>query len=52
MCYRGNYVSLRPLICTVYGLPGALSIGIKRREREADHFPPTNAEVKNGGATL
>jgi hypothetical protein len=31
-------------------VPGALSPGIKRPGRETDHSPPTNAEVKNGGA--
>jgi hypothetical protein len=28
----------------------ALSLGEKRQEREADHSPPSTAEVKNGGA--
>jgi hypothetical protein len=27
--------------------PGALSLGVKRPEDEADHSPPTSAEVKN-----
>jgi hypothetical protein len=27
-------------------VPGAFSPGVKRQEREADHSPPTNAEVK------
>jgi hypothetical protein len=27
-------------------VPGALSPGVKRLEREADHSPPTSAEVK------
>jgi hypothetical protein len=27
-------------------LPGALSLGIKRTGREADHSPPSRAEVK------
>jgi hypothetical protein len=26
--------------------------GVKRTEREADHSPPSSAEVKNGGAIL
>jgi hypothetical protein len=26
--------------------PGALSLGVKRSGREADHSPPSNAEVK------
>jgi hypothetical protein len=27
-------------------VPGALSPGVKRQGREADHLPPTSAEVK------
>jgi hypothetical protein len=27
-------------------LPGALSPGVKRQRREADHSPPASAEVK------
>jgi len=27
--------------------PGALSLGVKRPGREADHSPPSSAEVKN-----
>jgi hypothetical protein len=27
-------------------VPGALSLGVKRSGREADHSPPTSAEVK------
>jgi hypothetical protein len=30
-------------------MPGSLSAGLKRAEREADNLPPC-AEVKNGGA--
>jgi hypothetical protein len=30
----------------------SLSLGIKRQGREADHSPPSSAEVKKGGATL
>jgi hypothetical protein len=29
---------------------GALYLGLKRPRREADHSPPSSAEVKNGGA--
>jgi hypothetical protein len=28
-------------------IPGALSLGVKRPRREADHLPPSSAEVKN-----
>jgi hypothetical protein len=31
-------------------LQGALSLGVKRVKSEADHSPPSSAEVKNGGA--
>jgi hypothetical protein len=29
---------------------GVLFPGVKRQGREADHLPPSSAEVKNGGA--
>jgi hypothetical protein len=29
------------------GVPGILSPGVKRLRREADHSPPSSAEVKN-----
>jgi hypothetical protein len=32
-------------------VPWALSPQVKRQGREADHSPPSSAEVKNGGAT-
>jgi hypothetical protein len=28
---------------------GALSLRVKRQGREADHLPPSSAEVRNGG---
>jgi hypothetical protein len=31
--------------------PGALSLGVKRQGREADHSPPFSAEVKNASYT-
>jgi hypothetical protein len=31
-------------------VPGALSRGVRRPGREADHSPPSSAEVKNGAA--
>jgi hypothetical protein len=31
-------------------VPRALSQGVKRQGREADHSPPTSAEIENGGA--
>jgi hypothetical protein len=32
---------------SIQGVSGALSLGIKRPGREADHPPPASAEVKN-----
>jgi hypothetical protein len=32
-------------------VPEALSPGVNRQGREADHSPPSSAEVKNDGAT-
>jgi len=29
-------------------VPGHLSLGVKRPGREADHSPPSSAEVKEG----
>jgi len=29
-------------------VPGALSLGVKRPDREADHLSPSSAEVKEG----
>jgi hypothetical protein len=31
-------------------VPGPLSLGVTRPGHEADHSPPSRAEVKNGGA--
>jgi hypothetical protein len=31
-------------------VPGALSPGVKRQGRDADHSPPSTAKVKTGGA--
>jgi hypothetical protein len=34
------------VIITNYILPGALSLGVERPVREADHSPPSSVEVK------
>jgi hypothetical protein len=39
---------LGPTQPPVQWVTGALSLGIKRQDREADHSPPSSAEVKNG----
>jgi hypothetical protein len=38
--------ALGPTQPSIEWVPGALSPGVKRRGREADHSPPTSAEVK------
>jgi hypothetical protein len=42
--------NLRPTQPPIKWVPGALSSGMKRQERETDHSPPSCAEIKNGGA--
>jgi hypothetical protein len=39
--------ALGPTQSSIQWVPGELSLGVKRPEREADHSPPSNAEVKN-----
>jgi hypothetical protein len=38
---------LEPTQHPIQWVPGALSLGVKRPRREADHSPPSSAEVKN-----
>jgi hypothetical protein len=38
--------ALRPTQPPIQWVSGALSLGIKRPDREADHSPPSSAEVK------
>jgi hypothetical protein len=38
---------LGPTQPPVQGVPGALSLGIKRRRRETENSPPSSADVKN-----
>jgi hypothetical protein len=37
--------ALRPTQPPIQWVPGALSLGVKRPGREADHSPPSSAEV-------
>jgi hypothetical protein len=37
---------LGPTQSPIQWVPGALSLGVKRPAREADHSPPSSAEVK------
>jgi hypothetical protein len=39
--------ALGPTQSPIQGVPGALSLGVKRPMREADYSPPSSAEVKN-----
>jgi hypothetical protein len=39
--------ALGPTQPPIQGVPGALSLGVKRPGREADNSPPSSAEVKN-----
>jgi hypothetical protein len=39
--------TLEPTQLLIQWVPGALSLGVKRAGREADHLPPSSAEVKN-----
>jgi hypothetical protein len=32
----------------IQGVPGALSLGVKRPVRETDHSPPSSSKVNNG----
>jgi hypothetical protein len=40
---------LGPTQSPIQWIPGVLFPGVKRPGREADHSPPSSAEVKNGG---
>jgi hypothetical protein len=41
-----NGSGAHPIQPPIQWVPGALSLGVKRPEREADHSPPSSAEVK------
>jgi hypothetical protein len=47
------FITFRPALgCSqppIQSVPGAISPGVRRKGREADHSPPTSVEVKNGG---
>jgi hypothetical protein len=38
--------TLEPIQPSIQWVPGSFSLGVKRPEREADHSPPSSAEVK------
>jgi hypothetical protein len=39
--------ALGPTQPPIHWVPGAVSLGVKRSGREADHSPPSSAKVKN-----
>jgi hypothetical protein len=41
-----SWLAVGPIQPPIQWVPGALSPGVKRQGREADHSPPTSAEVK------
>jgi hypothetical protein len=41
------YMLLGPTQPPIQCVPGALSLGVKRPEREADRSPPSSADVRN-----
>jgi hypothetical protein len=43
-------LALRPTQFPIQWVLGAPSLGVKWQGHEADHSPPSSAEVKNGGA--
>jgi hypothetical protein len=43
---KSSREALRPTQPPIQWVPGDLSLRIKKQEREADHSPPTSAEVK------
>jgi hypothetical protein len=43
---NASRTALRPAQSPIQWVPGALSLGVKRPGREADHSPPFSAEVK------
>jgi hypothetical protein len=51
--HRDNFIfcasrtGLGPTQPPIQWAPGALSLGVKRPGREADHSPPSSAEAKN-----
>jgi hypothetical protein len=44
--YHRARTAVGPAQPLIHWVPGALSVGVKRQGREADHSPPSSAEVK------
>jgi hypothetical protein len=49
LCSIAYRLALMPTQLPIQWVKGALSLDVKRPEREADHSSPSIAEVKNGG---
>jgi hypothetical protein len=47
LCTTASRTALGPTQPPIQWVPGILSLGVKRPGREADHSPPSSAEVKN-----
>jgi hypothetical protein len=45
-------LALRPTQSPIQWVPRVIFLGMKQKGREADHSPPSSADVKNGGAIL
>jgi hypothetical protein len=43
-------LALEPTKLPLQWVPWTLSVGVNRPRHEADHSPPSSAEVKHGGA--
>jgi hypothetical protein len=48
MAATASRTALWPTQSPIQCVTGALSLGVKRPRREADHSPPSSAEVKEG----
>jgi len=44
---NASRTALEPTRPSIQGVPETLSLGVKRPGREADHSPPSRADVKN-----
>jgi hypothetical protein len=44
--FIGSRTALGPTQSPIQWVPGAISLGVKRPGREADHSPPSSAKVK------
>jgi hypothetical protein len=50
LCYTLSRPALGATQPPIQRVLGTISPGVKRLRSEADHSPPSNVEVKNGGA--